>query len=203
MTENDFLRQVWRANDKVVLTNGETKRVLDLSFRTKSVQVAIEKGVREWFTCDCIEEHLSFTREPDDLAIIADLHNKLMAANKRNDDLQRIVTEQRLKMESWSTGELKKCVNVLINDLREKKKTIERIEKCTDRINELVDKGLGVNVVVLDDESEDIELEERSLIVRALSQFKNEADAANSMCMSLNRMRHRILKYGIKKSECE
>ena len=85
MTEQEFKRQVWRAYDTVEIEGvAKNARVINVGFPSLSVRAAIAPGVTEWFKCDQIVSHKSATGEPDDLAIIADLHNKLMAANKRN-----------------------------------------------------------------------------------------------------------------------
>lgn len=98
MTEKEFMRQVWRPLDTVTVDGGIKGRVISVSFATKSVKVQVSKEVHEWFKYDLIDEHQSIKGLPDDDAIIEDLHNKLMAANKRNEDLQAIVTELKMKV---------------------------------------------------------------------------------------------------------
>jgi len=139
MTEQDFLRQIWRAYDTVTVEGVGTRRVLNVCFPTRSVQIALAGGNREWVRCEVIAEHQCQTGEPDDIATIEALHNRLMAANNRNEDLQRIVSEQKTKMEQWSIGELKKCVNKLDTNLTVKMKTMHAIEAAVARINEFLD----------------------------------------------------------------
>ena len=96
MTEQEFKKQVWRAYDTVDIEGvADHARVIAVGFPSLSVRAAVAPGVVEWFKCDQIVAHYSATGEPDDLAIIDDLHNKLMATNKRNDDLQQILNNQR------------------------------------------------------------------------------------------------------------
>ena len=101
MTEQEFKKQVWRAYDTVDIEGvANHARVIAVGFPSLSVRAAVAPGVVEWFKCDQIIAHHSATGNPDDLAIIEDLHNKLMAANKRNEDLQNIVNVQNEKIKS-------------------------------------------------------------------------------------------------------
>lgn len=96
MTEQEFKKQVWRAYDTVDIEGvANHARVIAVGFPSLSVRAAVAPGVVEWFKCDQIVAHHSATGNPDDLAIIEDLHNKLMAANKRNEDLQQILNTQQ------------------------------------------------------------------------------------------------------------
>ena len=96
MTEQEFKKQVWRAYDTVDIEGvANHARVIAVGFPGLSVRAAIAPGVVEWFKCDQIVAHHSATGNPDDLSIIEDLHNKLMAANKRNEDLQHILNTQQ------------------------------------------------------------------------------------------------------------
>ena len=96
MTEQEFKKQVWRAYDTVEIEGvADHARVIAVGFPSLSVRAAVAPGVVEWFKCDQITDHHSATGNPDDLAIIEDLHNKLMAANKRNEDLQQILNTQQ------------------------------------------------------------------------------------------------------------
>lgn len=147
MTEKEFMRQIWRPLDTVTVDGGIKGRVISVSFATKSVKVQVSKEVHEWFKYDLIDEHQSIKGLPDDDAIIEDLHNKLMAANKRNDDQQKIIDDYKKKMEDLkqraatsSVATLRKQVNVLIADLVVKKKLIESIESATTRINDVLDR---------------------------------------------------------------
>ena len=101
MTEQEFKRQVWRAYDTVEIEGvAKNARVIGVGFPSLSVRAAVAPGVVEWFKCDQIVAHKSATGEPDDLAIIADLHNRLMAANKRNEDMQLIINDQKEKIKN-------------------------------------------------------------------------------------------------------
>jgi hypothetical protein len=98
MTENEFLRQVWRPYDTVEIDGGMKGRVTSVCFPSRSCKVTISQEVHEWFKCDMIVSHTSAAGATEDVAIIQELHDKLMAANKRNDDLQDIVTELKMRV---------------------------------------------------------------------------------------------------------
>ena len=101
MTEHEFKKQVWRAYDTIEVEGFDRcLRVVAVHFPKLSVRVAIAAGVFDWFTYDQIVSHHSATDNPDDLAIIEDLHNKVMAADKRNSDLQNIVNIQNEKIKN-------------------------------------------------------------------------------------------------------
>lgn len=145
MTEQEFNRQVWRPYDTIELVgdemNGTKRKVLNVCFSTKSVRVRMSGDNAEWVRCEMIASHQSICGNTEDTEIIEDLHNKLMAANKRNEDLQLIKVKLESQISKCNTGELRRCVNILASTLVEKKKTIESIEKAVARINESLNKN--------------------------------------------------------------
>ena len=147
MTEQEFMKHVWRPYDTVEVIGDITGAVLNVCFPVKSVKISLPGGAAQWFKCRDIVRHISRTDTPDDMSIIEDLHNKLMAANKRNDDQQKIIDDYKKKMEDLkqqastsSVTTLRKQMNVLIADLVVKKKLIESVESATTRINDVLDK---------------------------------------------------------------
>lgn len=140
MTEQEFMKHVWRPYDTVEVIGDITGAVLNVCFPVKSVKISLPGGAAQWFKCRDIVQHISRTDTPDDMSIIDDLHNKLMAANKRNDDLQAIVDDLKAKMSNSNISNLRKSVNVLAGNLILKKKTIERIDEAVTRINDVLDK---------------------------------------------------------------
>ena len=88
MTEQEFMKHVWRPYDTVEVIGDITGAVLNVCFPVKSVKISLPGGAAQWFKCHDIVQHISRTDTPDDMSIIEDLHNKLMAANKRNDNQQ-------------------------------------------------------------------------------------------------------------------
>lgn len=142
MTEKEFMRQVWRPLDTVTVDGGIKGRVISVSFATKSVKVQVSKEVHEWFKYDLIDEHQSIKGLPDDDAIIEDLHNKLMAANKRNEDLQAIVNVQNEKLAKDPMDGLKnlrKAINEIGGSLAAKQKRMAQAESAIDRIHKWLD----------------------------------------------------------------
>ena len=109
MTEKEFMRQVWRPYDTVEIDGGMKGRVTSVCFPSRSVRVTITKEVHEWFKCDMIVSHTSAAGEADDLAIIENLHNKLMAAEERINTQQDIINKQNDKLAGKpDEGQLKK-----------------------------------------------------------------------------------------------
>lgn len=147
MTEQEFMKHVWRPYDTVEVIGDITGAIQNVCFPTKSVKVFLPGGAAQWFKCRDIVRHISRTDTPDDMSIIEDLHNKLMAANKRNDDQQKIINDYKEKIADLqqraatsSVTVLRKQVNVLIADLVVKKKLIGSIESATARINDVLDR---------------------------------------------------------------
>lgn len=130
MTEKEFLTQVWRPYDTAVLENGIRGRIVNVCFHTRSIRVNMPSGAPEWFKCEFIKEHKSATGESTDLGIIEELHEKLMKANKQIESLQAAKAQLEDKLRKNYVGDLAKNVNIVISELREKKKRIEKIEQC-------------------------------------------------------------------------
>jgi preprotein translocase subunit YajC len=159
MTNQEFMRQIWRPFDTVELEGGIIGRVTSVCFPTKSVKVTINKDVHDWITHDCIVGHISVTGDPDDLAVIEDLHDKLMKAEKLNEDLQVLARNNLARAERAeklndelrseygkmpkvqlidSIHKLTKAFNVINANTIEKKKTIERLENSLNTIESFV-----------------------------------------------------------------
>ena len=142
MTEKEFMRQIWRPLDTVTVDGGIKGRVISVSFATKSVKVQVSKEVHEWFKYDLIDEHQSIKGLPDDDAIIEDLHNKLMAANKRNEDLQAIVEKQNDMLSvdpSVGLKNLRKFVTEVRDALASKQKRMAQAVSAMDSIHKWLD----------------------------------------------------------------
>lgn len=147
MTQQEFMRQIWRPYDTVTIEGGAIGKVTSICFPSRSVKVTINEAVHEWVECDLIVEHKCVCGNIEDTEIIADLHNKLMTANKRNNDLQYILDKQKeqiallnQKVSAAGTNLLCKKVNLLTERLVEKKKIIASIEDAIEKINEFIEK---------------------------------------------------------------
>lgn len=140
MTEQDFLRQVWRPYDKITTADGVPGKVLGVSFTTKSVRAFIS-GAPEWVSCTLIETHTTGKGgDGDDVAIIEELRNKVL---KQADEIARLQDEKKLLQEKISKnylGDLLRAINTMEQGLREKKHKIEQIESGLSQIQAALEK---------------------------------------------------------------
>lgn len=140
MTEQEFQKQVWRPYDQITTADGVKGKVLNVCFTTKSVRVFIS-GAPEWVRCELIETHTTGKgADGDDSAIIEELHKKIMKMQDTIDGLQEKNSQLADKLNMISGGELIKNVNLILSQLNEKKKRIEKVEACVSEINEIVEK---------------------------------------------------------------
>ena len=136
MTEQDFLRQVWRPYDKITTADGVPGKVLGVSFTTKSVRAFIS-GAPEWVSCTLIETHTTGKgADGDDVAIIEELHNKVL---NQSDEINRLREEKKELAEKISKnylGDLLRAVNLMEQGLREKKHKIDQIDSGLKQIQD-------------------------------------------------------------------
>lgn len=140
MTEQDFLRQVWRPYDKITTADGVPGKVLGVSFTTKSVRAFIS-GAPEWVSCTLIETHTTGKgADGDDVAIIEELHNKVL---NQSDEINRLREEKKALAEKISKnylGDLLRAINTMEQGLREKKHKMEQIESGLKQIQAALEK---------------------------------------------------------------
>ena len=140
MTEQDFLRQVWRTYDKITTADGVPGKVLGVSFTTKSVRAFIS-GAPEWVSCTLIETHTTGKgADGDDVAIIEELHNKVL---HQANEIERLRNEKNLLAEKISKnylGDLLKAVNLMKQGLQEKKHKMEQIDSGLAQIQSTLEK---------------------------------------------------------------
>lgn len=139
MTEQEFLRQVWRAYDTVELDCGLRRKVLNVCFPTRSVQVSLDKDNREWFRCELIVSHQSVTGEPDDISIINDLQEKWMKATKKNEELEQLVEKQKFAIMRGKKDELLKVLHVVNERLQQKKGVLTKLEDSLEKLNRIIE----------------------------------------------------------------
>ena len=132
--------QVWRPYDTAVLENGISGRVLNVCFSTRSVRVRMPSGGPEWFRCELIAEHKSATGETNDLAIIEDLHRKLLAANMKIEELKITRTQLEEKLSNRNLENLMSKINMINEAVREKKKKAEKLETCMADVMTIIEK---------------------------------------------------------------
>jgi hypothetical protein len=140
MTEQDFLRQVWRPYDKITTADGVPGKVLGVSFTTKSVRAFIS-GAPEWVSCTLIETHTTGKgADGDDVAIIEELHNKVL---HQANEIEQLRNEKNLLAEKISKnylGDLLKAVNQMKQGLQEKKHKMEQIDSGLAQIQATLEK---------------------------------------------------------------
>ena len=140
MTEQDFLRQVWRPYDKITTADGVPGKVLGVSFTTKSVRAFIS-GAPEWVSCTLIETHTTGKgADGDDVAIIEELHNKVL---NQSDEINRLREEKKALAEKISKnylGDLLRAVNLMEQGLREKKHKLDQIDSGLKQIQDALAK---------------------------------------------------------------
>ena len=140
MTEQDFLRQVWRPYDKITTADGVPGKVLGVSFTTKSVRAFIS-GAPEWVSCTLIETHTTGKgADGDDVAIIEELHNKVL---NQSDEINRLREEKKALAEKISKnylGDLLRAVNLMEQGLREKKHKVDQIDSGLKQIQDALAK---------------------------------------------------------------
>lgn len=134
MTEQEFSRQVWRMYDKITTAEGVPGKVLGVSFTTKSVRAFIS-GAPEWVKCELIETHTTGKgADGDDVAIIEELHNKVLTQAER---IGKLEEERRLLQEKISKnylGELLRAMNIIKEGIQEKKNKIAKIDNGLEQI---------------------------------------------------------------------
>lgn len=140
MTEQEFLKQVWRPYDKITTADGVPGKVLGVSFSTKSVRAFIS-GAPEWVSCTLIETHTTGKGgDGDDVAIIEELHNKVL---NQSEEINRLREEKKALAEKISKnylGDLLRAINTMEQGLREKKHKMEQIESGLSQIQAALEK---------------------------------------------------------------
>ena len=130
MTEQEFDSQVWRRFDVVTTDTGIETTVMNICFSTRSVRIYVKNAPPEWLPFKRIEKHTTRKGgDADDLAVIEELHNRIM---KQDDEIVRLKNEKAALTEKISKNypsEILKALNVIKEGLTEKKHKIEKIEK--------------------------------------------------------------------------
>ena len=140
MTEQEFQVQVWRPYDKITTADGVPGKVLGVNFSTKSVRAFIS-GAPEWVRCELIETHTTGRgKDGDDAAIIEELHNRVIGHQDRIDKLTEENQKLREQMSKNHAGALLTQLNIIANNLQEKKKRMERIDASLLLVKEVVEK---------------------------------------------------------------
>lgn len=140
MTEQEFIRQVWRPYDKITTAEGVPGKVLGVSFTTKSVRAFIS-GAPEWVKCELIETHTTGKgADGDDVAIIEELHNKVL---RQADEIDRLREEKKTLTEKISKNylaDLLRAMNIIKEGIQEKKNKIAKIDNGLEQIQDALAK---------------------------------------------------------------
>lgn len=140
MTEQEFLKQVWRPYDKITTAGGVPGKVLNVCFTTKSVRAFIS-GAPEWVKCDFIETHTTGKGgDADDTAIIEELHNKIM---KQSEEIEQLREQKKVLADKISKnylGDLLRAVNLMQQGLNEKKHKMDQIDSGLKQIQDALAK---------------------------------------------------------------
>ena len=130
MTEQEFDSQVWRRFDVVTTDTGIETTVMNVCFTTRSVRIFVKNAPPEWLPCKRIEKHTTRKGgDADDLAVIEELHNRIM---KQDDEIVRLKNEKAALAEKISKNypsEILKALNMLKEGLTEKKKKVEKVDR--------------------------------------------------------------------------
>jgi len=135
MTESEFDQQVWRRFDTVTVDTGIETTIINVCFSTRSVRIYIKNAPPEWIPCKRIESHKSrFGGDADDLAIVEELHNKVM--NMEDIIVQLKHEKQQLteKIGKNYLSDILRAVNIIKEGLTEKKAKMEKVDRGMDMI---------------------------------------------------------------------
>ena len=145
MTEQDFLRQVWRPYDKITTCDGVPGKVLQVSFSTKSVRAFIS-GAPEWVSCTLIETHVTGKgANADEESLIDSLRDKVQ---NQATEIERLREERKVLAEKISKnylGDLLRAINLMQQGLREKKHKMEQIDSGLKQIQDALSKMDDLN----------------------------------------------------------
>lgn len=136
MTEQEFLRQVWRPYDRITTADGVPGKVLQVAFNTKCVRAYIS-GAPEWIGCDLIDTHITGKgADGDDVAIIEELHNKVL---NQATEIDRLREEKKALAEKISKNylaDILKAMNLIQKGVQEKKHKLELIDSGLQMIDD-------------------------------------------------------------------
>ena len=134
MTEQEFMKQVWRPYDKITTADGVPGKVLNVCFTTKSVRAFIS-GSPEWVRCELIETHTTGKgANADEEALVDQLREKVIRADKRIKDLELEREKLVDKISKNYLGDILTAVNIMKEGLTEKKAKIKKIDSALEMI---------------------------------------------------------------------
>ena len=133
MTEQDFLKQIWRPYDQITIADGIRGKVLGVNFSVKSVRAYIS-GSPEWVKCELIETHTNVKGgECDDASIIEELHKRLLVAQEKINKMENERSRNYAK-------DLLFAVQNLKDGLSDKKSKMEMVDDALAMIADRLEK---------------------------------------------------------------
>lgn len=128
MTEQEFQKQVWRIYDQITTADGVKGKVIQVAFNSKSVRAYIS-GSPEWVRCELIETHTTGKgADGDDMALIEELHNKIMSLTNQVETLKSEKLLLQEKINKNYLADILRAVNVIKEGISEKKNKIAKID---------------------------------------------------------------------------
>jgi len=140
MTEQEFLKQIWRPHDKITTTDGVPGKVLGVSFNRMSVRAFIS-GAPEWVSFALIETHITGKGEDaDEEALIDSLREKVIRADRRINALELEKEKLVEKISKNYLGDILKAVNLMRQGLQEKKHKMDQVDSGLRQIQAALEK---------------------------------------------------------------
>ena len=139
MTEQEFDTQVWRRFDVVTTDTGIETTVMNVCFTTRSVRIYVKNAPPEWLPCKRIETHTTRKGDTaDEGTIIEELHNKLMKAGDKINELKAVNQHLTDKVKTNHLAAIITALNTLREGMTEKKAKLAKVDKALDAIDNLL-----------------------------------------------------------------
>ena len=126
--------------DQITTANGVKGKVLGVSFSTKSVRAYIS-GAPEWVHYDLIETHTTGKgADGDDLALVEELHNKIMSLTNQVETLKSEKLLLTDKISKNYLSDILRSLNMIKEGITVKKNKIEKIDNGLQMIEDALAK---------------------------------------------------------------
>lgn len=126
--------------DQITTANGVKGKVLGVSFSTKSVRAYIS-GAPEWVHYDLIETHTTGKgSDGDDLALVEELHNKIMSLTNQVETLKSEKLLLTDKISKNYLSDILRSLNMIKEGITVKKNKIEKIDNGLQMIEDAMAK---------------------------------------------------------------
>ena len=141
MTDIEFDQQIWRKHDRVMIQLRPDEapfeqRVCSVSFWTRSVQVKMPIGGKDWIPFGCIIGHTTTGSSTEDCEIIENLHDKLMEAEKKLEEYEKTDSQRDIQIITNRLNDIKQIVAMMNERIDIKKRRQESIDKALVRMDE-------------------------------------------------------------------